>query len=230
MKTPHAPSKSLLSLTAIFASWMLLSSHCATAAVTVYSGTLTVNDSSPIPPDLVVGDVFAFSFSLDDSITDSDPDPDSAVFTNLITGFTMSKVSGSGTWVPSGTFTSSTSFHIGWYGSVAEAYPLYPPGGFTGTGFPTLGGEQFGNVYFGFQTYTEPNDTGSGQTFAEIYGGLLTHPNWGGYESGIRQGSGDFSYAQTDFTIGVSSVPEPGRFLLASIGLCGLVLRRNRQG
>ncbi len=71
------------------------------AAVTVYSGFITVNDSD-YPGDIALDDVFSYTMTVDDSITDSDPSTTDAFFTNAITGFTMARVSGSGAWNPSG--------------------------------------------------------------------------------------------------------------------------------
>lgn len=192
------------------------------AAVTVYSGFITVNDSD-YPGDIALDDVFSYTMTVDDSITDSDPSTTDAFFTNAITGFTMARVSGSGAWNPSGVFSLPASFTISNYGT-PFAYPNYPD--FTGTGFPTLGGSPFEAFNLGFSSDTAPNDTGSGQTLADVYGGLLTAPQWHQFESTFV--SAAFTRAFVEYTIEVSSVPEPSRILFAALGFVSLILRRRR--
>lgn len=217
MKTHHFNGVTLSLL--IFLGLFRLS---ASGAITVYSGTITV-DSTDYAADIALNDVFSYTMTVDDSVTDSDSRTTDAFFTDAITGFTMARVSGSGAWNPTGVFSLPASFTISNYGT-PYAYPDYPD--FTGTGFPTLGGSPFEAFNLGFSSGTAPNDTGSGQTLAEVYGGLLTAPQWHQFESTFV--SEAFTRAFVSYTIEVSSVPEPSRVLLAALGLVGILLRRRR--
>ena len=81
-------------------------SHAASISV---SGQLTV--SANYGSEFVTGDTFNFSFTLIDTFTDSDPQTNNGQFSPGVSGFSLVKGSGAGTWNPStGVFAAVHNF------------------------------------------------------------------------------------------------------------------------
>ncbi len=186
----------------------------AQAALLSYTGTVQI-DTTTTAGEIDLNDVFDFSFTYDDAITDIDGG--FGEFPNAVTAFSFARVSGTGTWDPAGgTFSLpqdlitaednpnelviSTSVNTPLGAAPNPFFQLLFDGGFA------------------------INDTGIGQTIDQQIGGPLpgdinvftsARVNIGSFDTGDASGS------ITAFSATV--VPVPAAVWLFGSGLLGLI-------
>ena len=199
-------------------------SHAASISV---SGQLTV--SANYGSEFVTGDTFNFSFTLDDTTTDSRFETFAGQFSPGVSGFSLVKGSGAGTWNPStGVFAAVNNFATNANG---ESVTLQVGG----SGFPQIGGSNFLDVGLTFAWTSSVRDfvdTGSGQTFAEQVGtsGLDFSTANSYFYAELRNAS----FAGPQMTMSVTgaptAVPEPTSYAAGPLALlCAILYRRRRR-
>ncbi len=197
----------------------------AQATLLSYQGTFAIT-STNVPGELIVGDTFDFSFSYDDTTIDTTAVSFLGSFNNAVTEFSLTRVSGAGTWDPAGgTFDTPA-------GS-AQTHELIDVVEFEnigGTGFPTLDGNSFDFVKLEFDGPTI-TDTGLGQTLAAQLGGPLSG-NLADFSSVVatieNDDEGRGLGALTSFSRIRAQIPIPSTMLLLASGLVGLMGRRRK--
>jgi len=214
----------------IAATWIGVGASAASAALHSYSGSAVIATSS-LPADVAVGDVFHFSFTYDDQITDTDIDTDNGIFMGATTSFSLASEPGnSGSWNPSGgafTFPQrvDTTDDINESGDIIDSIFVDAEG----TGFPTLDGEAFDSVslYLATTALGFVNDTGAGQTLGAQLGGPLP-ADLSFYDYALKFQIDTEVGIATGTITALSVIREPAS--LALLGLGGLVvLRRGRR-
>jgi hypothetical protein len=115
------------------------------ATLVTRAGTVRIT-SSQFTTDVAVNDLFHFSFTYDDSVTDSNGATTLGTFTDALTAFSFSRDAGnSGTWDPSGgTFSLPDTIFSS---SLSEgAFNI----AVSGSGFPMIDGVSLGELRFDF--------------------------------------------------------------------------------
>jgi hypothetical protein len=217
--------------------------HSVRGELLTYHADVVITDLGPAAgsvdaADISVGDWFHFQFTLDSSVTDSNPSTTSGLFQGLFTDFKMGRsISNVGTWDPQG----SGSWAVPTRG-VATTVSVNAI--FNGVGLPSATIiNQFANppsvestaVGFNPQILVTPHDTGAGQTFEEMVGPLNPTgiiPAWSFQNigpSGVYGGS--LSGETVDFGAGPHPqlVPEPSTWALLSGGVALPFLRRGKR-
>lgn len=149
---------------------LLISFLPAQAAVMSRSGLLEVSSvTAGLGPAFVAGDVFTYTLSYNDAITDLDFDPGYAEFNGALTSLTIMPVTlRAGIWTPTGEFGSGNVYAEdgalhSWY---FDATPL--------SGFgPPVNGYDAVMIAMGFGGLPANGDIGGGQTLGAITGNLL---------------------------------------------------------
>lgn len=137
------------------------------AQLITVNGTITVNADDGV--SFKAGDSFAYSFTFNDSTTDTASQTFSAQFNAGVSAFSLVRdTSNTGTWDPAGgTFNVSplSNMNLNANGDVITLQAK-------GSGFPDLNGIAFYDVglTFDFSGIHDFIDTGSGQTFAQMVG------------------------------------------------------------
>lgn len=195
------------------------------AAVLARAGLLEVSSSSPgLGSAFQAGDVFSYSFSFDDAITDMDSDPDYGEFTGAMLSLTILPVTvRPGIWQPVGTMGNG-SVYTERGAPYSWSFDAYPNPGFG----PSILG--FSTVLFnmGFGGLPDGFDTGGGQTLGQVTGNLLDFisvANANRVELAFEQGM--LSEA-VEFQLTTFHAPEPGRTVLVLAGMMAIFSRRKR--
>ncbi|RYD32999.1 MAG: PEP-CTERM sorting domain-containing protein [Verrucomicrobiaceae bacterium] len=224
----------LLALAAL--AGFVFASHDAGAAVMTYHGTFTV--SSPMnvnSSQIAAGDKFYYEFTLDSSVIDTNPSTSYAQFNGLFTNYRFDKApTNTGTWDPgaSGTWSQSANgfadnftsgqLRVIFSGSGFQPiqYTSMMPGPFPGGGTQTTTSPST-NPHFN-QNYT---DTGSGQTFEQMFGTLNPSSVLPYFNPGAQT-----SVTSDVFGTGAHPlmVPEPSAVMLLGCGALGLALSRRK--
>ncbi|GAA5482748.1 hypothetical protein Hsar01_01971 [Haloferula sargassicola] len=204
---------------------ILLGGGIAGAATYLVTGSFSMAQSSLNAGAIVTGDVFHYQFTVDGGSVDDNPSTLYAHFTPAITAFSMTRDPGNtGTWDPaSGTFSLRNGGEI--YADFGSMRFIAD-----GDGMPTLevtSMSPFDPTEFTSRVTFNPNfnlsftDTGSGQTFEQMFGALTP--------SAITPyfAAGDMQLATQSLTFSTTVVPEPTALSLAALGAT-LVLRRRR--
>jgi hypothetical protein len=237
----HNPGRSLGQVLGLVAAALALAGlgGSAQAMPISYIATAEINYTMDVSGEIEVGDRFDFAFTYDDSVVDVESWPLQGRFPWAQTAFVLTRhPSNAGTWDPAtGTFDMPQFVET-------EDVPgqdgllLYAP---PNPGFPTLGGEELSTVQLDISTslLNFVNDTGTGQTLAEVLGGPLPEG-----DSAIYDGSGNNWFAISSvgtpeaegWVIAVhranqsGDIPEPTTLSLLALGGLGLLRRRRRKG
>ena len=222
----------LLKLSATFAaSCLFLRPAISQAASISVSGQLTVSQNYSDGSEFVRGDTFNFSFTLDDTTTDSRSETFVGEFVPGVIGFSLVRGSGNvGTWNPvNGVFAP---VHYFLAGASEDAISLQVGG----SGFPGIGGSSFlwVGLYFNWDASVRDFvDTGSGQTFAELVGTSgLDFSTANSFSAELRNDSyGGPIPIMTMAVTGVpTAVPEPTSYAAGPLALlCAILYRRRRR-
>jgi hypothetical protein len=121
---------------------------------------------------IVVGDRFTVNFVIDDSVTDTNGSTGAGNFAGLLTSFTITAdSSNTGTWSPSGTYSSGDSNFV--TNANGDNLTLQ----IRGNGYPDGGtGWAFLDVDLAFGWSPGISDNGSGETFATQLGDVFGIP------------------------------------------------------
>lgn len=215
----------------------LFATSVSSAALVTYYGTFTV--TSPLnvnASQIAAGDSFYYEFTLDSSVIDSNSSTSYAQFNGLFTSYRFEKaLTNTGTWNPaaSGTWTlpangfadnfTSGQLRVIFSGSGFQGieYTSMMPGPLPGGGTQTTT-SPVTNPHFN-QNYT---DTGSGQTFEQMFGTLNPSSILPYFYPGAQT-----SVTSNSFGLGAHPlmVPEPSGVLLLGCGMMTLVLCRRRM-
>lgn len=196
------------------------------AAIVSRSGSLVVSSTTPnLGTSFLPGDIFTYTLSFDDAITDMDSDPGYAEFSGALVSFTIApQTLRAGIWTPAGVFGGGSV-----YAENGAAQSWY----FDAT--PTFGFATTANGYtavmmaMGFGGLPANGDLGGGQTLGAITGSVLDFVSAGGnnvVELAFEQGL-DSQLVTFDLT--TFHAPEPGRTALLFGGLAAGLFRRRRR-
>lgn len=213
-----------------------ISASVSSAALVTYYGTFTVTSPMNVNSSQVAaGDSFYYEFTLNSSVIDSNASTSYAQFNGLFTNYRFEKApTNTGTWNPA----ASGSWNVPANGFADNFTSGQLRVIFSGSGFqpieytsmmpgPMPGG--------GTQTTTSPNtnphfnqnytDTGSGQTFQQMFGTLNPSSVLPYFYPGAQT-----SVTSNTFGLGAHPlmVPEPSGVLLSACGVMTLALRRRR--
>jgi hypothetical protein len=219
MSLSKFPATSVLTIAAI--SLFLLSARTHAALIAV-SGQLIV--SGNYVTEFIAGDTFNFTFTLNDTTTDSNTATFTGQFAPGVSGFSLVRGSGNtGTWDPaSGAFAAVHNFVTNANG---ESVTLQV----SGSGFPQLGGQNFLDLGLSFswdRLVRDFVDTGSGQTFAEQAGTSgLDFSTANSFFPELRNASFD----GPTMTMSVNPVPEPSSYAVVAGTLLGAIFYRRRR-
>ncbi len=197
------------------------------AAVLARSGLLEVASSSPgLGSAFQTGDVFSYSFSFDDAVTDMDSDADYGEFTGALVSLTILPVTARpGIWQPVGTMGAGTVYTergapFSWS---LDAYPNFGFG-------PAVSGFTAVLLNMGFGGLPDNFDSGGGQTLGQVTGNLLdfiSPSNTNRVELAFEQG---MLAEAVSFELTTFHAPEPSRAVLMLAGMMAIFSRRKRLG
>lgn len=196
------------------------------AAVLTRAGLIEVTSSTAgLGSAFVAGDIFTYTLSYDDAITDMDSDPGYAEFTGALLSFTIApQTIRAGIWTPTGTYGNGSVYAEdgaaqSWYFNVIPDIGLGP----SVNGYlPTMAAMGFGGL-------PSNGDTGGGQTLGAITGNLLDHVSPSAnnvVELAFEQG---LDTQVVTFNLTTFHAPEPGRTMLLFGGLAVALARRRRR-
>ena len=214
------------------------------AGLTVYSSTLTVTDlgeqfsgGAVESTSISIGDKFVLSFTLDDSVIDSNPSATFANFGNAYSDVSLTRLSSNaGSWNPSfSTYNGENVMTAGYISG--NTYNFSFGLNFSGgqsvdyIGFPENGSAPFYGLSFGFSTTSSPSDTGAGQTLASR---LPSSATWTINTVNLTfQGGFAEPFVTTESSaFDAAAVPEPSTFALGSLGalaFAAVALRRRQS-
>ena len=213
---------SATSVFTISALWLFLVSARTQAASIAVAGQITV--STNYGGEFIAGDTFSFSFTLDDTTTDTNTATFSGQFAPGVSGFSLVRGPGNtGTWDPGrGAFAAVHNF-------VTNANGEFVTLQVSGSGFSQLGGQNFLDLGLSFgwdRSVRDFVDTGSGQTFAEQVGTSgLDFSTASSFYPELRNASFD----SPAMTMSINAVPEPSSYALVAVTLLGASVYRRRR-
>ncbi|MBX7211937.1 MAG: hypothetical protein K1X78_26765 [Verrucomicrobiaceae bacterium] len=198
----------------------------ASAATVSRSGHLIVSGvTSGIGTAFQIGDVFTYTLSYNDAVTDSDSDPDYGEFSGALTGFTILPQSvRTGIWSPSGLMGAGNVYaesdaQQAWYFDVTPGFGFGPP----------ANGYQAMMFAMGFGGLPANGDIGGGQTLGQVTGAILdfvspSNNNYAelSFESGLDN-------QLVTFELTSFHAPEPGRAMLLLFGVYATIFSRKRR-
>lgn len=203
----------------------LLAALPLSGAVLARSGTLLVASADAgLGSAFAVGDVFSYTLAYDDAVIDSILDPTFGEFTGALISFTILPIT-----VRPGIWSPTTSMGGGSVYTEEGVPQTWSFDVFADPGFgPTANGYAPAMLYMGFGGLPPNFDTGGGQTLGAVTGSIL---------DSVSMASDNI--VELNFELGLDSqlvtfeltnfhAPEPGRLMLAGIGLAGLILQRKR--
>ncbi len=184
--------------------------------------TVTADDGASFK----TGDTFTYSFTFDDQTVDTASEIFNARFDAGVSAFSLSPgVANVGTWDPTaGTFAVAPVMNF-IAGANSDAVTIQA----TGSGFPAINGQPFFDVglTFSFAGVQDFDDTGSGQTFAQVVG--VSPLDFATASSTFAEIRDNTNFGSPALTMTV--VPEPSTCIMALAGLAcgGYVVRRRRK-
>ncbi len=193
----------------------LAATPVAQAALLSYTGTVQI-DTTNVAGEIDINDVFDFSFTYDDAITDIEGSIIVSEFPNAVTAFSFVRVSGTGTWDPAGTLSLPANVFIGEEGLGALSID-------TTAGTP-LSTEPNSSIALAFNGGFTINDTGIGQTIDQQIGGPLPGDINVFTSARVIIRASDVAEVSGSITaFSATVVPVPAAVWLFGSGLLGLI-------
>jgi hypothetical protein len=202
----------------------------ASAAVVTYSSSIIYHTTEDLydfkgrldPAAVSPGDRFNMTFSIDDSILDTDGDPGEASFVNAAVMSLTRDPGNTGSWDP-----SSVVFNPGRI-TINPANPSRPvvieftlSAGQIEIPYELSGGDggfiDWSQLQIEFAMTPPTEDTGTGQPLSALLGDIST---WNNYQLLVWQEFSDSGFLLDTPSLGpVTAIPEPSTYALTALGL-----------